>query len=77
MIACRTQCRSLCDTNEVSSGGNKMDVKLSDIVKSNYCYYDLYAGCVKGLEMPHSETCSKCVADAHSEIIRRSGNGTR
>ncbi len=54
-----------------------MDVKLSDIVKSNYCYYDLYSGCVKGLEMPHSETCSKCVADAHSEIIRRSGNGTR
>ncbi len=54
-----------------------MDVKLSEIVKSNYCYYELHSGCVKGLEMPHTETCRRCVAEAHADIVRRSGNGTR
>lgn len=50
-----------------------MDIKLSDIVKSNYCYYDLHSGCVKGLELPDNTVCSKCVADAHGEIIRHDG----
>ncbi len=54
-----------------------MNVILSDIVQSNYCYYDLHSGCVKGLEMPHTETCTKCVAAAHADIVRRSANGTR
>ncbi len=53
-----------------------MNVILSDIVQSNYCYFELYSGCVKGLEMPCVKTCGKCVADAHADIVRRSGNGT-
>ncbi|MGZ4904643.1 MAG: hypothetical protein ACXVIF_01950 [Halobacteriota archaeon] len=59
-----------------------MEVKLSEIVKSNYCYYELYSGCVKGLELPSDAVCGKCVAEAHSAIIRsnangRNGNGTQ
>ncbi len=53
-----------------------MDVKLAEIVHSNYCYYDLHSGCVKGLELPNDAVCGKCVADAHAEIVRRTGNGT-
>ncbi len=66
--------------NEYEKRGNTMDVKLSDIVKTTYCYYDLYSGCVKGLETPNDAVCGKCVAAAHIEIIRsngRNGNGTR
>ncbi len=64
-----------------------MDVKLSEIVKSNYCYYELHSGCVKGLELPDDEVCHKCVAEAHADIVKSSladafenvvkSNGTR
>ena len=47
-----------------------MEIQLSEIVQSNYCYYDLHSGCVKGLEMPDAEVCTKCAADAHAEIVR-------
>ncbi len=47
-----------------------MNVILSDIVHSNYCYYDLHSGCVKGLEMPHAETCKKCMIEAFEDIVR-------
>ncbi len=54
-----------------------MDVKLAEIVQSNYCYFDLFSGCVKGLELPNDEVCRKCIAGAHADITRSNGNGTR
>ncbi|MGZ5521110.1 MAG: hypothetical protein ACXWET_05030 [Halobacteriota archaeon] len=57
-------CQSL--TEEV----NKMvNIKLPEIVKSNYCRYDLHSACVKG-ENTDIHTCAKCTADAFREIIR-------
>ncbi len=56
--------------NEPSKRVNKMNVILSDIVKTTYCYHELYSGCVKGLEMPHTETCKKCMIDAFEDIVR-------
>ncbi len=57
---------------------NKMNVQLSETVKSTYCYYDLYSGGVTGLGLPNDAVCGKCVAAAHVEILRngRDGNGT-
>ncbi len=49
-----------------------MNVKLSEIVKSNYCYYDLHSGCVKGLELPNAIVCGRCVAEAHADIVKSS-----
>ncbi len=54
-----------------------MDIKLAEIVQSNYCYFDLFSGCVKGLELPNDAVCGKCVAAAHAEIVRGNGNGKR
>ncbi len=51
------------------------DVKLAQIVQSNYCYFDLYSGCVKGLDRPNDQICGKCIAAAHMEIVRTNGNG--
>jgi hypothetical protein len=38
------------------------DIKLSEIVESNYCRCDLHSACVKG-ENNDSLTCAKCTAD--------------
>ena len=46
-----------------------MDIKLHEIVESNYCKYDLYSACVKG-ENTEIHTCAKCIADAAGEIVR-------
>ncbi len=56
--------------------GEKMEVKLPEIVQSNYCYFDLFSGCVKGIERPDDVVCRRCVAAAHADITRSNGNGT-
>ncbi len=53
---------------------NEMEVKLAEIVQSNYCYFDLYSGCVKGLELPDDAVCGKCIAEAHAAIVRNNDN---
>ncbi|MGZ5502524.1 MAG: hypothetical protein ACXWET_05020 [Halobacteriota archaeon] len=50
-----------------------MQIVLPDIVHSNYCYYDIHSGCVKGLEKPETTVCSRCLADAHADISRTGG----
>ncbi len=54
-----------------------MEVVLLDIVQSNYCYYDLYSECAEDINAPDDAVCRKCIAEAHAQITRRSGNGTQ
>ena len=46
-----------------------MQVVLSYTVKSNYCFFDIHSGCVKGLEGPDTTVCGECIADAHQQIV--------
>lgn len=46
-----------------------MQVVLSEIVKNNYCFYDIHSGCVKGLEGPDTTVCGECIVDAHQQIV--------
>jgi hypothetical protein len=47
---------------------NVTEFKLSKIVESNYCRYDLHSGCVQG--EADAATCARCVAESSSEIVR-------
>ena len=47
---------------------NVTEIKLNEIVESNYCRYDLHSACVRGEN--DALTCAKCVADSASEIVR-------
>jgi hypothetical protein len=37
---------------------------------SNYCHFDPYSVCEKGLETLDLKVCAKCVADSFVEIVR-------